>query len=137
VIPIDSSIEGVITTFQEIQKILAPEDFNLGGAYTYDHGYFDKALDWEEEHGNHYYLRIPTYAIKGYIGEPQTKVTLGKPFIIKHDFLTSNDPTGDIGVVSYLFNQFTKPLPSDAEIDQKWIARAKSVLRIIEGKINK
>ncbi|MFC7442603.1 YugN family protein [Laceyella putida] len=137
-IPIDSTVEGIQLTLGKCQSILSPEGFDLGGGYQYDHGYFDHALDWEEEHGHRYYLRIPVYAVSGDIemGREETLVTLGKPFVIKHEFRTGNDPSGDIGVISAAVNQFSKPIPTgDAEIDQRWIKRARQLIARIEPKL--
>jgi hypothetical protein len=136
---IDSSLEGYQATYRELQALLYTEGFRLGGGYEYDHGYFDHALDWEENEGYHYYLRIPAYAMQDDLDEPDAIVRLGKPFILKHEFLkNSNDLTGDIGVASALVNQFTKPIPSDQDdIAEKWIVRAKSVVQKIQEKLLK
>ena len=134
-IPIDSTIEEKQSNFANISDQLEQEDFRLGGGYTYDHGYFDKALDWEEEQGHRYFLRIPVFQVQGDIGDPDTLVRIGKPFVIKHEFRTdeSNDPTADSGVFSGLTNQFTAPIPvEDHPIDQKWIERAKEVIHHVE-----
>jgi hypothetical protein len=135
-IPIESPIEGKQETFQAISQKLEAEDFHLGGGYTYEHGYFDKALDWEEEQGNRYFLRIPVFQVTGDIGDPDTLVRLGKPFVIKHEFRTdeSNDPAADAGVFSGLVDQFTTPIPAeDHPIDPKWINRATDLLHQIEN----
>lgn len=136
-ITIDSMmIEGFQTTYQKAKDMLYPEGFTIGGGWTYDHGYFDHPLDWEEEHGYRYYLRIPVHAVKGDIGERKTIVELGKPFVIKHEFRTKNDPSGDVGVFSSLVNQFSEPIPTEgAEIDEEWIARARRLVENIETKI--
>jgi hypothetical protein len=136
-IPIESTIEGKQTIFKTISDQLDKEDFHLGGGYTYDHGYFDKALDWEEEQGNRYFLRIPVYQIDGDIGDPKTSVQIGKPFVIKHEFRThTNDPNGDAGVFSGLIDQFTTPIPTeDDPIDAKWLHRATEVIQKVESKL--
>lgn len=136
-ITIDSAMEGYQTTYGKAQDLLYPEGFHIGGGYTYDHGYFDHPLDWEEEHGYHYYLRIPAFSVQGDIGDRDSIIQLGKPFIIKHEFRTGNDPAGDSGVVSSLVNQFSEPIPTEgADIDEKWISRAKSLIERIETKID-
>jgi hypothetical protein len=134
-IPIPSNIEGKQLTFQTIKHQLEQDEFYLGGGYTYEHGYFDKTLDSEEEHGNRYFLRIPVYQIQGDIGDPNTLVELGRPFVIKHEFRTqTNDPTADAGTFSGLIDQFTKPIPvEDHPIDKKWIKRAKEFIQRVEG----
>jgi hypothetical protein len=136
-ITIDSNmIEGFQTTYQKAKDMLDPEGFAIGGGWNYDHGYFDHPLDWEEEHGYRYYLRIPVYAVKGDIGDHKTIVEFGKPFVIKHEFRTKNNPSGDVGVLSSLVNQFSEPIPTEgAEIDEQWVARARNLVEKIETKI--
>jgi hypothetical protein len=134
-IPIDSTIEDKHMKFANLSDLLQEKDFRLGGGYSYDHGYFDKPLDWEADHGYRYFLRIPVFQIQGEIGDPDTLVRIGKPFVIKHEFRTdeSNDPTADAGVFSGLVNQFTTPIPAeDHPIDSKWIDRAKEVIHQLE-----
>ncbi|MGX9706552.1 MULTISPECIES: YugN family protein [Laceyella] len=135
-IPIDSTIEGIRLTLGKAEQILAPEGFVLGGGHQYDHGYFDYALDEEAEHGHRYYLRVPVYAVSGDIemGREDTVVDLGKPFVIKHEFRTGNDPVGDSGVVSALVNQFSKPLPTEtADIAPQWVDRARQKVARLES----
>ncbi|MBS7531730.1 hypothetical protein IC619_014715 [Hazenella sp. IB182353] len=134
-ISIQSSIIGYHNSFQSIKKLLDTEGFTLGSGYTYEHGYFDKPLDWEAIHGYRYYLRIPIHSIDGNdIDQPHTQIELGKPFVIKHEFRTNtNDPSADIGVFTSLINQFTTPIPAENHpIDVKWIQRAKKILHKIE-----
>ncbi|RAL25569.1 YugN family protein [Thermoflavimicrobium daqui] len=134
-ISIPSAIEGYQNSFKEIQSSFEEEGFSLGGGYTYDHGYFDHPLDWEERHGYRYYLRIPTQAIQGELDQPNTKVKLGRPFVIKHEFLTDNDPTANSGLLTGFVSQFSKPISvEDHEIDQKWIERAQNLLHQLESK---
>ncbi|SFI94978.1 YugN family protein [Thermoflavimicrobium dichotomicum] len=135
-IPLHSSIEGFQSAFKEMNQILNNEGFSLGGGYKYDHGYFDHPLDWEEDHGYRYYLRIPAYAQNGDLDQPETKVKLGRPFVIKHEFLTGNDPTSNSGFLTGTISQFSKPIPAeDHHISQHWINRAQSLLRQLEQKL--
>ncbi|MBA4603389.1 YugN family protein [Thermoactinomyces mirandus] len=58
----------------------------------------------------------------------------GRPFVIKHEFLTTNDHTGEPGLFGSLVNQFSEPVPaSDEPMSQKWIQRAKETIRLIES----
>ena len=135
-ITITSKIEGLQIPYGLLQDQLEPEGFYLGGGYDYDHGYLDKPLDWESNQGYRYYLRIPLYTVKGELESRNAVVRIGKPFIIKHEFLTGNDPSGDIGLLSSLVNQFSEPVPSaDDPIDEKWIQRAEKVIHLIESKL--
>ena len=135
-IPISSSLEGYEASYKYLKEQFEKEDFYLGGGYTYEHGYFDKALDWEETKGNRYYLRVPVFAMDGELDQPNTTLKIGKPFVIKHEFRTTNDPKGDSGLVTALVNQFSKPIPTDdMEIDEKWISRAHSSIQEMEKKL--
>jgi hypothetical protein len=135
-IPIQSSIEGYQNSFKNVNEFFQQENFTLGGGYTYEHGYFDHPLDWEEEHGYRYYLRIPVFALDGELDQPHTKVELGQPFVIKHEFLTGNDPAARSGVFTALINQFSQPIATEGSpIHEKWLDRAQSLIHEIEQKI--
>src|SRR5688572_7751046 len=112
-IPLSSTLEGFEANYKYLRDQFEKEDFHLGGGYTYEHGYFDKGLDQVESQASRYYLRIPVYALDGNLDEPETMLQIGKPFVIKHEFRTGNDPSGDVGVISALVNQFSKPIPTD------------------------
>ncbi|WP_164491794.1 YugN family protein [Staphylospora marina] len=135
-ITIQSTIEGMQLRYGDLKRILSTESFQLGGGYEYDHGYMDRPLDLENEHGHHYYLRIPVRTISGELESEEAVVELGTPFLIRHEFVTGNDPTGDIGLVSAVVNQFSKPIPVDQDqIDPQWIDRARSVIASVEKKL--
>ncbi|MBA4603388.1 YugN family protein [Thermoactinomyces mirandus] len=71
---IPSKIEGLQITYGSLRQLLAKTGFHLGGGYSYDHGYLDKALDWESNDGYRYYLRIPLHAISGELESDQAVV---------------------------------------------------------------
>ena len=70
-------IENLRASFSDLKSVLRTKGFVLGGGYEYDHGYFDKALDWENDKGSRYYLRVPVYAVEGNIGRGQRHRSVG------------------------------------------------------------
>jgi hypothetical protein len=135
VIPLDSKLEGYENSFGTINGLLQEENFSLGGGYTYEQGFFDRPLD-PEAHIYRYYLRIPARALNGDLDHPKTKIRLGQPFIIKHEVLTGNDPSADIGLASALINQFTTPVNAeDHPIADHYIERGKQAVQQAEAKL--
>jgi hypothetical protein len=135
-IPLHSPIiENVQGRFADVESLLDKEGFQLGGAYEYDHGYFDKALDWESD-AHQSYLRIPVSSVKGRIGDPDATVKLGRPFVLRHEYQAGPDDNVDTGTFSGLIDQFQEPAVKDAPVDEKWIDRAQSALRELETRID-
>lgn len=134
-IPLESKLEGYENTFGKINALLQEENFSLGGGYSYEQGFFDRPLD-PEAHVYRYYLRIPARALNGDLDHPKTRIRLGQPFIIKHEILTGNDPSADIGLASALVNQFTTPINAeDHPIADEYIARGKEAIQQAEAKL--
>ncbi|BCU82895.1 hypothetical protein JIR001_26780 [Polycladomyces abyssicola] len=134
-IPLHSPIiENVQGRFADVESLLDKEGFQLGGAYEYDHGYFDKALDRESD-AHQSYLRVPVSSVKGRIGDPNATVKLGRPFVLRHEFQAGPDDRVNTGVFSGLIDQFQEPAVKDAPVDEKWIDRAQSALRELETRI--
>ncbi|QKG85379.1 hypothetical protein GXN76_13460 [Kroppenstedtia pulmonis] len=135
-ITLSSTLENRKGSFIEFDRLFNEEGFNLGGGYEYDHGYYDKALDWEENKEHRVYLRIPVTAIDGSIGTRRATLHIGKPFVLKHQFRTGNEPEVNTGLISGSFNQFTEPADKDAEVENKWINRARETLKKIEKRFD-
>ncbi|MBN2910912.1 hypothetical protein JQC72_15555 [Polycladomyces sp. WAk] len=134
-IPLHSPvIENVQGRFADVESLFAKEGFQLGGAYEYDHGYFDKALDWESD-AHQSYLRVPVSSVKGRIGDPEATVKLGRPFVLRHEYQAGPDDNADTGTFSGLIDQFQEPAIKDAPVDEKWIDRAQSALHELESRI--
>jgi hypothetical protein len=136
-IPLTSSLEGITGSFVTIDRLFNDEGFGLGGGYEYDHGYYDKALDWEENKEHRAYLRVPVTAIEGSIGTRKATLQIGKPFVLKHQYETGIDEDANIGLVSASFNQFAKPSDPDADVEEKWIQRAQRELQQLEHRFQK
>ncbi|MDR6227314.1 YugN family protein [Desmospora profundinema] len=131
-IPLSSPLEGVTGSFVTIDRLFNGEGFVLGGGYEYDHGYYDKALDWEENKEHRAYLRIPVTAVEGSIGTRTATLQVGKPFVLKHQYQTGVDHDANIGFLSATVNQFAEPADPDDAVEQKWLRRAQAELNQLE-----
>jgi len=131
-IPLESRIENLRANYGELKSAFEQQGFTLGGGYEYDHGYFDKALDWENDQEHRAYLRVPVYSVEGNIEENDATVRLGKPFVLKHGFQTGPDDRVSTGVISGLIDQFAEPADKDDAVEPEWVERAKSALNELE-----
>ncbi|OCT10660.1 hypothetical protein A8709_22740 [Paenibacillus pectinilyticus] len=131
--PLSSSLEHVQETFDNVRAQLSQFDFNLGGGWEYDHGYFDRFLD--EEHK--VWLRIPVQVVTGRIdGDSESTdalVEVGKPFVLKHVYNEGLDSEADLETAGALIDQFQAPLDSDAGIEDKWVKEAENLLQKVES----
>ncbi|MGO4499386.1 YugN family protein [Paenibacillus sp. 2RAB27] len=131
--PLTSSLEQVQETFDKVRAQLEQFDFNLGGGWDYDHGYFDRSLD----EANKVWLRIPvqvvTGRIEGDVEETDAVVEVGTPFVLKHVYNEGLDSEADMETAGALVDQFQAPLDSDASIEDKWVKEAASVLKSVES----
>ncbi|PTX46746.1 YugN-like protein [Melghirimyces profundicolus] len=136
-IPLKSVLEELEGPFVELDRLFNEEGFFLGGGYEYDHGYYDKALDWEENKEHRAYLRIPVTAVEGSIGTRKATLRIGRPFVLKHEYQTEMDDHANSGLVSGTFNQFTEPANKDADVEDKWLKRGQSELLQLEHRFRK
>ncbi|WP_185956301.1 YugN family protein [Melghirimyces algeriensis] len=136
-IQLDSQLEDLEGKFMDLEHLFNQEGFFLGGGYEYDHGYYDKALDWEENKEHRAYLRIPVTAMEGSIGDRSARLRIGKPFVLKHEYQTGMDDYANAGLVSATFDQFAEPANKDADVELKWVKRAQAELSQLEHRFNK
>jgi hypothetical protein len=131
--PIQSSLEHMVESFDDVRNRLAAYQFTVGGNWEYDHGYFDRPLD--EAHK--VWLRIPFHVTNGAVDadteETGATVEIGRPFVLKHVYNEGLDPTADAETGGALIDQFQSPLDSDAEIEEKWISNAANLLHQVEA----
>ncbi|EGK06754.1 YugN family protein [Kroppenstedtia eburnea] len=132
-IPLQSTIENLKGSFIQLDRLFNEKGFVLGGGYEYDHGYYDKALDWEENKEHQAYLRIPVTATDGSIGTRKATLQIGKPFILKHVYQTKSDDQASAGLISASFDQFAEPEDPDDHVESKWIQRGQSELEQLEN----
>ncbi len=134
---LQSAIENFKGDFIQLDRLFNEKGFVLGGGYEYDHGYYDKALDWEENKEHRAYLRVPVTAIDGSIGTRTATLQIGKPFILKHVYQTQENNPVNAGLISSTFNQFAEPEDPDARLESKWIQRGQSELEQLEHHFQK
>lgn len=136
-IPLESSIDNLQVRLNPLEAIFHKEGFILGGGYEYNHGFFDKALDWEKNNEHHVYLRVPVSAVQGSIGDGKedTIVQIGQPFVLKHQIQPGSDDGAGTGVISGLVNQFAEPADPDDYVEEKWIQRGTEALQKLEKRI--
>lgn len=134
-IPVSSSIEGMEKKFTEMQARLADYQFALGGNWDYHAGSFDHALDEE----NKVWLRLPFQVTDGNIdselSENNAQIRFGKPYVLKHLYNEGEDPSASVRVFGALFDQFQAPVNPDADIEPRWVERAKEMVKLIESEI--
>ncbi|MUT64365.1 YugN family protein [Paenibacillus sp. NEAU-GSW1] len=127
-IPLSSSLEGYQDRFTTLNNKLGQHHYSLGGNWDYTNGSFDRALDDE----NKVWLRLPFQVISGSIDDssddPDAVIRIGKPYVLKHLYNEGNDPAAVAHVAGALFDQFQMPIDPDAEIESKWVHRAKEIV---------
>ena len=131
-IPIHSALEGKEKKFTEMQARLEEHRFSLSGNWDYDRGSFDRALD----ETNKVWLRLPFQVTDGNIdselSENNAQIRFGEPYVLKHLYNEGNDPEASVRLFGALFDQFQTPVNPDADIEAKWVERARDVIRAVE-----
>lgn len=111
---------------------MSKDQFALGGNWDYTNGSFDRALDNE----NKVWLRLPFQVTNGGVvdvtADTNAIITLGTPYVLRHEYQEGNDPEASARVVGALFDQFQAPSNPDAHIEPRWIDKAKQVLAEVE-----
>ncbi|CAM3292505.1 YugN-like family protein [Paenibacillus lupini] len=131
-IPLSSTLEARQQAFTDSRDWLEQHQFSLGGNWDYTNGSFDRALDNE----NKVWLRLPFQVTNGNVvdvtADTNAIITLGTPYVLRHEYQEGNDPEASARVVGALFDQFQAPSNPDAHIDPRWIDKAKQVLAEVE-----
>lgn len=131
-IPLSSRLESSEQPFHEMKNTLEDHEFALGGSWDYIHGSFDRYLD--EAHK--VWLRVPFDVVNGHVdsesADSMATIKVGQPFVLKHIYNEGLDSEAHPRAVGSLVDQFQEPLDPDAQIEQKWIKKAKDVLYEVE-----
>ncbi|WP_308638595.1 YugN family protein [Paenibacillus silvisoli] len=134
-IPLESKLESSEKEFTEVKSMLEEHEFALGGNWDYAHGYFDRFLDDEHK----VWLRMPFDVINGNIDSDtqdlDAKIRMGQPFVLKHIYNEGLDKEAHPRTFGSLVDQFQEPLDKDAEVDGKWVSKAKQVLGEVEERL--
>ncbi|MFC0469578.1 YugN-like family protein [Halalkalibacter kiskunsagensis] len=134
-IALQSEVEGKEFKLKELEDKLKPLGYDIGGGWEYDHGYFDYKID--EDHG-YTFLRLPFQAIDGELDKRGVTVQLGKPFLLNHKYQEGLDDNPDVfnGLFRMAYNssinQFQEPVDKDAEVNQKYMPTARSLIQELE-----
>ncbi|WP_153126555.1 YugN-like family protein [Peribacillus tepidiphilus] len=128
-IEIPSQIEGKTFTLYDLEKMLKPAGYDIGGNWDYDHGYFDYKIDDKK---GYQFLRIPFRAVDGQLDSRGVTVELGRPFLLSHEYQRGLDDNASAGSFSGSFNQFSEPQDPDATFPEKYIDLGKELVRELE-----
>ncbi|WP_085522903.1 YugN family protein [Tuberibacillus sp. Marseille-P3662] len=127
---IESELNGQVLPLIELENILKPMGYAIGGNWDYDHGSFDYKIDDE---GSYVFLRLPFEAVEGELDRDGCVVRLGEPFLLHHKYRTDNEQTDvDIGSLSASVNQFQTPLEKDAEMSDEFVDIGKDYVQKVE-----
>lgn len=111
---LETDLEGKKAYFGQMRKLLQPLGFTLCGNWDYHRGKFDIAL-WREA-GDTIYLRLPFYVVAGELDENSAYIEFMKPYVVKHVVNLGIDRDENSLLSATGFNQFQKPLDTDANI---------------------
>ncbi|WP_058306863.1 YugN family protein [Gracilibacillus massiliensis] len=126
---LDSTIENKVFFYREVKRILEKEGYALGGAWEYDHGYFDYKLANDD---GYHFLRVPFHSLKGEIENENAVIKMDKPYILTHRYQDDVDAYAESSVIQASFNQFQTPVEKDADIPTSYIEKGKIVLENLE-----
>ncbi|SER99765.1 YugN-like family protein [Gracilibacillus ureilyticus] len=126
---IESAIKDRKFEYKQFKEVLERAGYSLGGAWEYDHGYFDYKLG--SDNGYHF-LRIPFHTINGQIEDKNVMIQLDQPYILTHKYQNDVDENAESSVIQAAFNQFQTPIEKDADIPAEYIERGQQVLSQLE-----
>ncbi|KXZ13343.1 hypothetical protein AXI59_05515 [Bacillus nakamurai] len=128
-ISIPSSLEGQSFLLRELEQVMKPIGYVIGGGWEYERGFFDYKIT---DNDGYLFLRIPVEAIKGRLDERGAAVTIGTPFLLRHVYRKHTDDFAGGGVFESLFQQFSEPERRDAEIDRSFEDIGVSLVKELE-----
>ncbi|MFS0787615.1 YugN-like family protein [Shouchella sp. 1P09AA] len=130
---VSSKIEGKEVKAKELESLLTPLGYSIGGNWDYDHGYYDYKL---AEEGGYTFLRLPFTAVEGEVGSSHAVFEMGRPYLLNHVYQDGNTDEGIGGyippAVDGLINQFQRPIDKDGEVDEKYVDVAKNLIEEVE-----
>lgn len=130
---LSSRMTGQEQEFVPVRSALAERGFALGGSWDYGRGSFDCALD----EANKVWLRLPFEVTIGNLDseteENDAKIRFGEPYVLKHLYNEGLDAEAQPRTMGAMFDQFQDPVDPDAEIEPRWIDKARERLREVEA----
>ncbi|BDG45983.1 MULTISPECIES: YugN-like family protein [Parageobacillus] len=131
-IDLPSRLEGKTFPLFQLEQLLKPLGYTIGGNWDYDHGSFDYKI--ADETG-YQFLRVPFEAIDGQLDSHGTTVKLGRPFLLSHKYQSGVDDHADVGNFGAAFNQFSEPQDPDAAFSEKYINVGKALVKDLESRL--
>lgn len=128
-IEIPSKVEGKQFDLYKLEQKLKPIGYSIGGNWDYDHGAFDYKLNDE---GSYQFLRVPFTAVDGQLDVRNCTVSIGRPYMLAHEYESNNDVQGETGNFSASFNQFQEPTNKDANVPNQYIDKGKALVADLE-----
>ncbi|MCR4366482.1 MULTISPECIES: YugN-like family protein [Bacillus] len=128
-ISIPSTLEGQSFLLRELEQVMKPIGYTIGGGWEYDRGFFDYKISDQD---GYLFLRIPVEANKGHLDERGAAVTIGTPFLLRHVYQEETDDHAGGGVFESLFTQFSEPKRRDAAIDRSYTDIGISLVKELE-----
>ncbi|WP_020616013.1 YugN family protein [Paenibacillus daejeonensis] len=130
-IRLPSRLESTEHEYIELLQLLEPHEFALGGAWDYKHGSLDRYLDGAHK----VWLRLPFDVVSGDLdveSAQNVRIRMGQPYVLKHVYNEGLDQEARVNIVGALFDQFSQPIDSDAEIEPEWVEAGKKLLAQVE-----
>lgn len=131
-IEILSQLEGKTFNLFDLETMLKPKGYVIGGNWDYDHGSFDYSLD---QSNGYQFLRVPFQAIDGSLDQDGVSVKILRPYLLSHQYEDDTDDEGQIGNFSASFNQFSSPENPDADFPDQYISYGKFLVRELEKEL--
>jgi hypothetical protein len=130
-IEIPSKLEGRQFDLYKLEQKLKPIGYSIGGGWDYDHGVFDYKIGEDEE--GYQFLRLPFSPIDGQLDSRNCTVSLGRPFLLAHNFQGELDDHANSGNFAAVINQFSEPVDKDADFPNKYIDNGKRLVAELES----
>ncbi|WP_017756253.1 YugN-like family protein [Calidifontibacillus oryziterrae] len=128
--PISSKIENQTYLLYDLEQKLKPLGYVIGGNWDYDHGYFDYKI---ADNSGYQFLRVPFKAIDGQLDSNGATVSLGRPFLLAHQYESGLDDHAGVGNFAALTDQFSEPENKDANVPEKYIEIGQALVAELES----
>lgn len=129
-IEMPSRVEGKEYRLYDLEQLLKPIGYSIGGNWEYDHGYFDYKID---DTNGYQFFRVPFHAVDGQLDTRGCTVAMDRPFLLSHQYEEGLDSEVDSGNVSASFNQFQEPENKDASVPDKYMEIGRALVSELES----
>ncbi|GIN61984.1 hypothetical protein J27TS8_19770 [Robertmurraya siralis] len=129
-IEVPSSIEGKEYHLDDLERLLKPIGYSIGGNWDYDHGFFDYKMDDKE---GYQFLRVPFQVVEGQLDSSVCTVKLGRPFLLSHQYEGGIDEEAEVGNITATINQFQSPENKDALFPRQFLEMGQVLVSELES----